>query len=60
MTMRTQYRLYKFSVLLFGCCNAPATFMVIINGIFHEDTDECVVVYIDDILIYSKIENHHI
>jgi hypothetical protein len=43
----------------FGLCNAPTTFMSIINGIFHDEMDECVVVYIDDILIYSLRELDH-
>ena len=45
--------------MLFGLCNAPATFMSIMNGIFHDKLDECVVVYIDDILIYSRSELEH-
>ena len=45
--------------MLFGLCNAPATFMSIMNGIFHDKLDECVVIYIDDILIYSRSELEH-
>ena len=43
----------------FGLNNAPATFMSIMNGIFHNEMDECVVVYIYDILIYSQNEVEH-
>ena len=43
----------------FGLCNASATFMSIMNGIFHDEMDECVVVYIYDILIYSQNEVEH-
>ena len=57
--MRTCYGLYEFLVKPFGLCNAPATFVSIINGIFHDEMDECVVVYIDDILIYSRSELKH-
>lgn len=51
--MRTWYGSYEFFVISFGLCNAPATFMSIMNGIFHEEIDRCVVIYINDILIYS-------
>ena len=57
--MRTRYGSYEFLVMPFGLCNAPATFMSIMNGIFHDEMDECVVVYIDDILIYSRNEIEH-
>ena len=58
-SMRTRYGLYEFFVMPFGLCNAPATFMFIMNGIFHDEMDECVVIYIDDILIYSRSEVEH-
>ena len=58
--MRTRYGSYEFLVIPFGLCNAPAIFMSIMNGIFHEEMDECVVVYIDDILIYSQSELDHV
>ena len=54
--MRTWYGSYEFLVMPIGLCNAPATFMSIMNGIFYDEMDECVVVYIDDILIYSRGE----
>jgi hypothetical protein len=52
--MRTRYGLYEFLVMLFGLCNAPAKFTTIMNFIFHDEMDECIVVYINDILVYSK------
>ena len=43
----------------FGLCNAPSTFQSMINDIFHDLLDEGVVVYLDDILIYSEDERSH-
>ena len=56
MTKRTRYGSYKFLVMLFGLCNMSATFMSIMNKIIYEEIDECVVLYIDDMLIYFKSE----
>ena len=44
----------------FGLCNAPSTFQSTINDVFHDLLDEGVVVYLDDILIYSEDEKSHI
>jgi hypothetical protein len=56
---RTRYGYYEFLVMSFGLTNAPAAFMDMMNRVFRELVDQCVVVFIDDILIYSKTREEH-
>ncbi|QRW18618.1 Retrotransposable element Tf2 protein [Rhizoctonia solani] len=51
---RTKYGLYKSLVMTFGLTNAPAAFQHFMNKLFKELLDVCIIIYLDDILIYSK------
>jgi hypothetical protein len=55
----TRYGQHKFTVMPFGLTNAPAYFMNLMNKVFMEELDKFVVVFIDDILVYSRSTEEH-
>ncbi|KAF8748463.1 hypothetical protein RHS01_10834 [Rhizoctonia solani] len=56
---QTKYGLYKSLVMTFGLTNAPAAFQHFMNKLFKDLLDVCVIIYLDDILIYSKDDASH-
>jgi hypothetical protein len=55
----SRYGLYEYMMMSFGLTNALAYFMYLMNKVFMEYLDKFVVVFIDDILVYSKSEEEH-
>ncbi|CAF4428595.1 unnamed protein product, partial [Adineta steineri] len=59
-TFKTIQGLFKWLVMPFGHCNTPITFMRIINAIFRPFLDDFVIVYSNDILVFSKTWEEHV
>jgi hypothetical protein len=58
-TFSTGYGLYEYLVMSFGLTNTPAHFMYLMNSVFMEELDKFVMVFIDDILVFSKSKKEH-
>jgi hypothetical protein len=58
-TFCTRYGLYEYTVMSFGLTNAPAYFMYLMNKVFMEYPDKFIIVFIDNILIFSKMVEEH-
>ena len=59
MAFVTRYGLFEYTVLPLGLCNAPSTFQRLMNNIMAEYIDNFVLVYLDDILVFSTTEHKH-
>jgi hypothetical protein len=55
----TRYEQHEYTVVSFGLTNAPAYFMNMMNKVFMDELDKCVIVFIDDILVFSKTTEEH-
>jgi hypothetical protein len=59
MAFTTRYGVYEYLVMSFGLMNTPAHFMYLMNSVFMPELDQFVVVFVDDILVYSKSMEEH-
>jgi hypothetical protein len=59
-SFRTRYGHYEFTVVPFGLSNAPVVFMCLMNGVFRDYLYKFVIIFLDDILIYSKSKEEHV
>jgi hypothetical protein len=58
-TFHTRYGLYEYTVMSFGLTNAPTYFMYLMNKVFMKYLEKFIVVFIDDILVFSRIEEEY-
>ena len=58
-TFSTHYGLYEYAALLLGLCNAPRVFYELMNSVLGYYIDKCSLVYLDNILMYSKSADEH-
>jgi len=56
----TRYGHYEFVVVPFGLTNSPTTFMCLMNSVLYPYLDKLLILFIDDILVYSKNEEEHV
>ena len=56
---RTRYGHFKYTVMPFGLTNAPAVFQHMTNDIFQDLLDVCLIIYLDDLLVYSKTQEEN-
>ena len=59
-SFKSRYRLYEYTVMPFGLCNAPSTFQSMINHVFRDMLDAGVIAYMEDILVYSETIEEHV
>jgi hypothetical protein len=55
----TRYGQYEYTVVSLGLTSAPVYFMNMMNNVFMDELDKCVVAFIDDILVFSKTAEEH-
>jgi hypothetical protein len=58
-SFRTRYGHYEFTVVSFGLSNMPPVFILLMNGVFKDYLDKFIIVFLDNVLVYSKIEEEH-